>query len=322
MDKQLLDEVIACLPEGRTFFHYHRDRYVLLLLEELARRSGVTRISDIKRGPYAHWLQKGFVKEWLAAQGRADVPVQELLSHWPAGLPHFPYLLSLGEWGHERRDVWKQTSRPGWNLVLRLNLPMQHQRYLCRVGGAQDLDDLQWGGHPIDGDRLTLAWARIDLDFATGEALIEEIQSDWTRDIAAMKRCFQRARSNGRSTTWWFGKCVSLRVLEDYVAEFQTQERMWHEAMLSATLWFLWRELGIRRVFYHSWETGNVLKQFARGYSVPPRSLYTDLPERFGFRRVPAGPAFIESDRHVRKLKAKLQQQRKPATFSWYHWAA
>jgi hypothetical protein len=321
MDKQLLDEVIACLPEGRTFFHYHRDRYVLLLLEELARRNDVKRVSELKQTPYAHWLQKPFVKDWLAARGRADVPVQDLLQHWPAALPHFTYLLSLGAWGQDRGGGWRQTSRPGWNLVLRLNLPMAHQRYLCEEAGAGGLRDLQWNGHPCDDRRLTLSWARLDIDFATGEALIEEIQSDWTRDVESMRGFVRRARQDGRKTVCWYDREVGLHVLEHYVATFQAQQRLWHEAMLAAALWFLWQELGIRRVFYHSWETGLAVKRMEREWG-PPRSLYTDLPERFGFRRVGEGPSFLESSRHVRKLKARQQRQRQPVEWSWYHWAA
>jgi hypothetical protein len=92
MDKNTLEEVIACLPEGRTFFHYHRDRY----------------------------------------------------------------LLSLGAWGHDKRSNWRQTSRPGWNLVLHLNLPMQHQR-LMQAAGMGEVDGMQWNCHPRDGERLTMA---------------------------------------------------------------------------------------------------------------------------------------------------------------------
>lgn len=320
MDKQLLDEVIACLPEGRTFFHYHRDRYVLLLLEELARRGNVQRVGELKQTPYAHWLQKGFVKEWLAAQGRADVPVQDLLLHWPTGLTHFTYLLSLGAWGQDKRNDWRQTSRPGWNLVLHLNLPLQHQRNLRDIGVA-DPNRLQGYGHPRARNRLTLAWARIDLDWQTGEALIEEIQSDWMRDIARLRDHGLRLRAAGRTVMRWRGRDIGIADLLDYAQLLMPHAKVWHEAMLSATLWFLWRELGLHRVYYHSWQTGNVLKQLDSDWA-PPRSLYSELPERFGFRRVDAGPAFLEGHHCVRRLKAKQQRQRKPLEWSWYHWAA
>lgn len=38
-------------------------------------------------------------------------------------------------------------------------------------------------GHPVSRQRNTLAWARLDLDLNSATALIEEIQSDWIRDV-------------------------------------------------------------------------------------------------------------------------------------------
>lgn len=313
MDKQLLDEVIACLPEGRTFFHYHRDRYVLLLLGQLARAGRIATVADLRRTPFAHWLQKGFVKRWLAAQGRADLPVEHLLQHWPTDVPHDVYLLSLGRWGRDRRDTWRQTSRPGWNLVLHLNLPLVHRRQLDRAGAA-DLDRLQWRCHPRDGHRLTLAWARIDLDFASGEALVEEVQSDWIRRMAQLQARALRHQGRGDARLVWQGMELDTAAALDYAAGVVTQEKHWQEAMLAATLWFLWQELGIGRVFYHRYETSLLLKHFDAEWS-PPRSLYTDLPERFGFRLVDEGPGFIEADRQVRALRRRARDWR------WYQWA-
>ena len=52
--------------------------------------------------------------------------------------------------------------------------------------------------------------------------------------------------------------------------------------MLTATLDFVHRELGINKVFYHSFDTGVRLKGIESGWG-PPRSIYTDLPRRFCF---------------------------------------
>lgn len=314
MDKNTLEEVIACLPEGRTFFHYHRDRYVLLLLEQMQREHGYSSIRDLKQSPHAVWLQKSFVRDWLAAQGRTDIPLAWLLQYWPQELPHFTYLLSLGAWGHDKRSNWRQTSRPGWNLVLHLNLPMQHQR-LMQAAGMGEVDGMQWNCHPRDGERLTMAWARIDLDWTRNEALIEEVQSDWLRHMKWMQRRVQHLQAQGRTTLYWRGHDVSAQGLAQYCGLLMAQEKIWHEAMLSATLWFLWHELGIRDVYYHSWETGNALKNL-KPDCAPPRSLYRDLPERFGFSQSRHGPGFLESERHVRKIR------RREAAWNWYHWAA
>jgi hypothetical protein len=39
----------------------------------------------------------------------------------------------------------------------------------------------EWSAHPIRRSPSTLAWSRVDIDFENGEALIEEIQTDWVR---------------------------------------------------------------------------------------------------------------------------------------------
>ena len=69
------------------------------------------------------------------------------------------------------------------NLVLQLNFNSSQIRALRRLTGGEQrtfnpLDHpVCRPGHPRY--RETLAWARIDFDFETNEALIEEIQSDW-----------------------------------------------------------------------------------------------------------------------------------------------
>ena len=75
--------------------------------------------------------------------------------------------------------------------------------------------------------------------------------------------------------------------------------------MLAAAVWFLRSELGLKRIFYYTFDTGNELKRLA--CDKPPRSLYTDLPRRFCFRRTHNGPLFLRdgSDRVVRKIVAE-----------------
>jgi hypothetical protein len=114
---------------------------------------------------------------------------------------------------------------------------------------------------------------------------------------------------------WWRGERVDVRRLLHYLPLLQAHEKMWHEAMLTAALWFLFDEIGMREVFYHSWSTGTVIKGMDREWNAP-RSLYSDLPERFGFSRRQEGPAFIECQHRVRKLRQKEKQ------WEWYHWAA
>ena len=84
---------------------------------------------------------------------------------------------------------------------------------------------------------------------------------------------------------------------------------IWDEAMLAATLEFVKNELGIGRVYYHSYETGPALK-FVEGNS--PRNLYTRLPKRFCFEKTQENPEFLQSDRRFKKMMRKI------ATPLWY----
>ena len=72
--------------------------------------------------------------------------------------------------------------------------------------------------------------------------------------------------------------------------------------MLSATLFFIVEELGIRDIWYHSWDTGNLLKGIS-GRSLPPRSLYTRLPRRFCFSETEAMPGLLQCRQTRRRLR-------------------
>lgn len=313
MDKQLLDEVIACLPQGRTLFHYYRDRYALYLLERKYQQGQLHTLADLKQSPFKSWLNRPLLKQWQASQGRADAPLGSLF-YQASEQPHDTYLLSIGQWGNPKATRWQQTSRPGHNLVLHLNLPLQHQRWLTELG-IDNILKLQRYSHPRDKQRITLAWARIDLDLDSNQALIEEVQSDWVRDMPWL---FRRARyhlQNGRPQITWRNTALDCRRLLTYEAQLQPLEQTWSEAMLTAALWFLQEEIGIKEVFYHSWQTGIAVKRMSQT-SAPPRSLYSELPERFCFTLQPEGPCFLEN--HFRSKQVKKLQ----APWAWYHWAA
>lgn len=313
--KQLqFDELRACLPTGKTSFHYHRDRYVLYLLQRLQQRNGMKTIRDVKKSRYAHWLNKPFIKDWLATMGRDDVLLDELIYYWPKDTESSTYLLSLGQWGNEVWNTWYQTSRAGINAVLQLNLPFVHQQVFEQDGVEQVWRFGRWH-HPMSHDRLTLAWARLDWDWQTGQAMIEEIQSDWLRDYPAMLVAAEQAKTDGNGVFWWRDAWMGVNTVLDYRPLFAHHQKTWSEAMLTASLWFLQHELGLREVFYHGWQTGNAVKRLDIDH-VPPRSLYTELPEKFAFERVTHGPLFLEQDPKVKKVKKRQD------SWQWYRWAA
>jgi hypothetical protein len=89
-------------------------------------------------------------------------------------------------------------------------------------------------------------------------------------------------------------------------------QRIWDEAMLSATIDFIHRQLGISNIYYHSYQSGAWLKSITS--TLPPRSLYTDLPKRFCFTRTDQDPEFLADDRYFKNRKRKG----KHIDFHWF----
>jgi hypothetical protein len=126
-------------------------------------------------------LQKPVVKQALALCGTWVLEPEYLRSFGLELASRF--LLGIARWGNQVHERWNQTSRPGMNLVLQLNFNRSQMRALKRLAGS-DGSAFNPLDHPVcrpgnHRHRETLAWARVDFDFETNEALIEEIQSDW-----------------------------------------------------------------------------------------------------------------------------------------------
>ncbi len=311
MKKDILDEVIACLPEGRTLFHYFKGQYAFHLLSYVTREQPT--VSAIKRSPFQHLLNQADVKSLLARHGSGNLTHKLFDSAWKQGSQ--PFVLTLDTWGNN--DRWHyQTTRKGCNLVLQLNFSEKHNRAYKRLVKPDDDYIFNYSGHPVmkrekrDLYRDTLAWARIDFDLDKGEALIEEIQSDWIRRV---KYCLQGIK---RGPTPWHLKWCQCKP-EDFVtyaekilAPFYS---MWSEAMLTAAIHFIHTELGIGCIYYHTHESGQQIKQIF-GDS-PPRSLYSDLPRKFCFQITDEDPEFIKNDRFFIRKKRSLKQ------VAWYRLA-
>ncbi|MCM8579165.1 hypothetical protein [Accumulibacter sp.] len=293
MDRQTADEVLECLVGERTLYHYYRDRYSIGLLRHLSRRQAL-RIAALKQSPYAQLLQKPRVRNILADSGGKEIDDMQLARH-DYDADQTDFVLTLGTWGSElkRETCWKQTSRPGYNLVLQLNFCRRHDRLFQRLGYTGD--SFNYRGHPVSERRNTLAWARIDLDWQTGTALIEEIQSDWIRRVAWLgERVAGRLKSGQQPAdeTRYCGLKCSLQTTQEYCRfALGRYAAIWAEAMLWATIAFVREELGLQRIYYHSEESGRLLKNI-RG-KLPPRSLYTDLPRKFCFVPTQETPEFL-----------------------------
>lgn len=295
---------MACLPAGRTLFRYGKDHYAFNLLRRAA-GTGTT-VSALRKSAFAPLLEKPAVRAWLATMGGGQIRADDVPE--AAWLPETEtYRLSLGIWGEAVED-WKyhQVSHRGASLVLHLNhCNRQYQR--LKPALAKDTDDpFRAYGHPEAGGRFpTLAWARMDIDLDHREALIEELQTDRIRDVVQAVKRARNAPPGSRFTMWGIelNRDAMIRYWE---TEMQRHAAIWDEAILAATLDFLHREIGIRRIFYHTHEGGAILKHIRR--RLPPRSLYTTLPRKFCFQLTGEAPRMLTGcaswaarSKHVRR---------------------
>ena len=80
--------------------------------------------------------------------------------------------------------------------------------------------------------------------------------------------------------------------LNDYWEKrLKLSREVWDEAMVCAAVKFIVGELGLRKIYFHTPESGRLYKKIR--YSAPPRSVYTDLPRKFCFRQVDESPSFL-----------------------------
>lgn len=290
VEKVQVEEILSCLNGERTLFHYVRDGYALQLLRDYIGEG--MRISELRASPYAKLLNKPLVKQALAAAGNGMLKPEQLdWVVWEHNPLHF--VLTLDMWGNDSQSErnWNQLSRTGYHLVLQLNFANDHQQQYSRwIKDAGHAEFSSWG-HPVvtDGKHETLAWARIDLDFTSNQALIEEIQSDWVRQV----------KDDWRAECYANLSAYREQVLKPYA-------RLWDEAVLAAAIQLIRHDLGIGEVFYNSFETGNAMKGIRSPYSQPPRSLYTDLPQRFAFVPTGAAPRFLQGLRQTKRVQRNL----------------
>ena len=283
MKTEVIEEIIAILPQTRTKYAYFKDKYAADLLRW---GLGTPRlVRELRQSAYAPLLERPVVRARLAQLGSGVTQAADWCDLW--GSPVFNYLLTLGSWGrngHGRRGYY-QTTGGDANLVLQLNFSNEHNAAYRALIGDADGRPFEYLGHPIARwPYRTLAWARIDLSFETGEALIEEVQTDWIRYANG-----RRKRLLGRLKELGEGERRELRYLQEVVAP---HAGLWPEAMLSAALWFLRTELGLTKVYYHTHDSGCRLKRI-RGRK-PPASLYDDLPRRFCFQLSGEAPRFLQ----------------------------
>jgi hypothetical protein len=314
MDNRQLGEICECISLHDRLFHYFKDRYALMLLSYVMgdRKS----LRELRESNFGRLLDKPVLRNIVRRLPDGRLTRAALDTAWPASIEAFH--LSLGSWGNSGHNhvSYYQTSRAGKNLVLRLDFSAKHNRQYHRLLEPSGGHPFELHSHPISGDGAhTMAWARIDVDLEAGEALIEEIQNDWIRMAIRDRNAMAAWTDEQREGSAYHrnGSSYRVRQLDLYIETvLRPYIDIWDEAMLAAAIWFLREELGIRRIFYHTFESGIELKRIA-GPS-PPRSLYTSLPRRFCFREVNQKPAFLANlslkppAGNVRRMKPKRRK--------------
>lgn len=301
MEAALVDEVLACLPTNRTLFRYCKDQYATYLLQRVLNKKGPLSVQQLKQSCYRQLLEKPFVRDALQITGKQKVEAWHLENVAISDLNH--YVLTLGKWGNRTGGL--QTSRPGCNLVLQLNLPESLDTEFKRITGDV-INEFTTSSHPQSNKRTaTLVWARLDIDFDSDEVLIEEIQSDLIRVLERIKIRALTSKTGNATHFMYSGVTINRQRMVAYCEKvIAMQKKIWAEAMLAACLWFIHNELGMSKVFYNRFETGNHMKEI--NWRLPPRSLYTDLPEKFCFNLTQEAPTFIRENKKVRKRLNKI----------------
>ncbi len=298
----LIDTLIDDYRGEKRIFYYFRDRYALDILGHVAGEG--SSVYKLKHSPYASLLHKPLVKKIIAKRGDAVVSSTDFYSYWPH--EYQTYRVTFGHWGDDSTKGWvhddySQTSRAGKNLVLQLNFNSSHNRAYKSLIDPDGKYPFEGFGHPINGRKeRTLAWARIDIDLDNSTALIEEIQSDWVRDVQEIKGVLDKVKHRGNARkaaidkylSQWGIACGETRFLVYYHEHFIPQAAFWPETILFAAVKFLTGNLGLSRIYLHTYDTGLLIKGMKGAH--PPRSLYTQLPKKFCFTTTRKPPNFLE----------------------------
>jgi len=306
MKLELAREVLACLPKGRTLYHYTKDDYAFFLLKKMSKKE--QKIRKLKETHARKLLEKPSLKPYLSncSNGVVDsekIPEKQYLSQGRY------YRLSLDIWGDDL-EYWRynQVSRKGVSVVLQLNLTGQHQEHLSRCMKADEYDPFENWGHPArSGAFPTLSWCRLDFDLEKKEALVEEIQTDLIRDVrSATEKAYEEREKKNKEFDYCGAKFQTDAFIDFWKEEFSYYEKIWNETMLSAALWFLTEELGMRDIYYHTHASGSFLKRIS-GAS-PPKSIYTKLPKQFCFEETTEAPELLRTDKLWKRRERKVEE--------------
>lgn len=312
MKTEEVEEILACLDGDRRVAYYFKDRYCLGLIEYEIKRCNTSflSVSELKKGALARFSQKPIINNVLKYCHDQVISISDLYRVWPTN--QLPYSVTLAKWGTGRR-YGEQTSRKQSNLVLQINFDNGHvEEYKKLIKPELETGPFESWGHPIcHGKHKTLGWVRLDISLDTDEALIEEVQNDWVRlATRALKDAeYRRSRKRVGGREWVvYDSLASYEDLKHYVEVLlKPYQELWPELAMSCAIRFIRQELGINRIFYHTFDTGIKLKGI---YGEPPRSMYTQLPQKFGFELTDAAPEMLIRHRFARRCIKAISKPR------------
>lgn len=315
MKQKEVDEIISCLNSERRVFYYFKDRYCfdLVDMEMSFKKQEYVKIAELKSGYLKRILQNETVSKSLKNCGSGILKKSDIPLFWSHDALAFN--LSLARWGDSDRG-WDQTSRNQCNLVLQLNFSRQHdEEYSRLVKPTDEYGPFECWSHPVrEGDRNTMSWIRMDINFDTNEVLIEEIQNDWLRNASAILKCIKKRRVEKpklKPKELYYEIAGEFCDLEYYVNHtLATYQKIWAEASMLAALNFIRFDLGVSNVYYHSFDTGNKLKDVCGS---PPKSLYTKLPKQFGFELTETPPDLLINHSFSRRCIKAIENP------NWYY---
>jgi hypothetical protein len=298
-----VDAILCAEGSAPIQFAYRKGDYALQLL--LLTIGGGRPIAALRQSRFARLLEKPELRPILARAPGVLKP-RHLLAALGAEREFFP--LTLARWGSPEcryrsyHSPYYQTSRPGHNLVVQLNFPRSHDRAYRELVEPTGEHPFMFSDHPArDSEPFTLAWVRLDIDADAGEVLIEEVQCDWVRNARYFAELAGDWLADGEPAALPFESGVggtAPRVLSYLERTLAPYAALWAECALSAALAFVYERLALRRVFFHTYESGRLMKCLR---SSPPRSLYTDLPRQFCFRETDVAPRALAKTRRVRE---------------------
>ena len=303
MNKNEIKWITSCLPD-KMIYPYFKDKYALELLQLAFPES--TKMATVKQSKFGRFLNKSLVRELIATCGSGQIDFNKVGTVWREDTSFLR--LTMSQWGDVQR--WKngnyhQVSRPALNLVLQVNFDSAHDHCFYQTIGKENQGYFGYVDHPQHDKLNTLGWLRLDINMETGEALIEEVQSDWVKQAARYKR---NLKTQPKDEDCECLACQRPKALELYLNQFKPYMKLWDEMILSAGIWFLVKQLGLKKIWYHSFETSKHYKMMP-DYSLPPKSVYSKLPQRFGFDKVQKAPELITECKALGKLARRAKAQ-------------